>query len=301
MSLNLGYSLERIEQAHVVALGVENLMDVIVDLVECGCQRFTLFHRDWTEERKHERKRQGLGPADDADLSYFLKRLTRCFPGLSVKFIKSAEFADLSLLECRECIGDADLFVISPGNRAAVWSKANQIALTLGIPTVCVLVHADREGKVLWWTPENTSCLRCLVPEYFQVRKPSSPKGTHDGGLARVDFALTNAVAEQICLGVLSRGTADRFGTLLDALGDRQTLVVQNGPACTPHTEGQMRGWLGVAKDCDAYSGWQVAALRDPQRGEAPCPDCREFRGVRFVEGRDSKGRVLTFRCKNPA
>jgi hypothetical protein len=82
----------------------------------------------------------------------------------------------------------------------------------------------------------------------------------------------------------LTQGANNRFGQLIDALGQRQFVQVGLTPDFSVHGKDVIRDHLGVSRDCDAFFAWNSIALRDPDAGQLSCPDCEEYRGHRFVE-----------------
>jgi hypothetical protein len=108
--------------------------------------------------------------------------------------------------------------------------------------------------------------------EYFAKGNPNNAAGADIFALQILD-----GIAGMIVLALLTRGADNRYGRLIEQLGDRQFLQVKLDPAWTLGGKDVIREQLGIAPDCDAYLSFCTIARRDPDPG-GQCPDCKKFR-----------------------
>jgi hypothetical protein len=97
------------------------------------------------------------------------------------------------------------------------------------------------------------------------------------------DIAPLDAVAGTVIIGLLTEGTDTRYARIVEALGDRQVLPMRlDGASEQPDA---VRRLLGVPAGNEAYFGWTVAAIRDPDGGNLHCSECARHAGVRWEHG----------------
>jgi hypothetical protein len=86
-----------------------------------------------------------------------------------------------------------------------------------------------------------------------------------------------------LVVGLLTMGADNRYGKLIEQLGERNFLQVKIDPAWNFAGKDVVKEELGISDGTDAYFSFCTIARRDPDNGTAPCPDCERFRGHRFV------------------
>ena len=83
--------------------------------------------------------------------------------------------------------------------------------------------------------------------------------------------------------GSMRSGSDNRFGRLIDDLGDRNFLQLSTDPGFRIGGRDVIAEQLGISDQCDTHFAWNTIARRDPDHGRLPCPDCEEYRGHRFI------------------
>lgn len=115
---------------------------------------------------------------------------------------------------------------------------------------------------------------------------PGSGSTPTSDGCTILDISLMDAVAGQIVIGQLTQGSPNRYGRIIDELGDRNFLQVQNDSRFAWNGRSLFRDQLQVPPDNDRFYSWNTIARRDPS--PQPCPDCERYRNHRFVK-RDNR------------
>jgi hypothetical protein len=86
-----------------------------------------------------------------------------------------------------------------------------------------------------------------------------------------MDLHLVDAIAAQIAVGLLTRGADNRFGRLIDGLGDRQLLLVKIDPGLRFGGRDLFEERLGSDPCNFSFTTIALSRLRDPR-----CPDCAQ-------------------------
>ena len=193
------------------------------------------------------------------------------------------DFCELSPDEIEQYLGQSDLLIFGTdsfpaqarGNREAL--GLNKAAIWLG------LYQGARAGEIVYWVPGVTpACYRCICSAryraYTSVPAPQhrSPLPISSNGGTIFDLHLLDSIAGQIAVGILTRGSDDRFGRLIDQLGNRNFLQIKIDPAYTLGGKDIFRQYLG---DHPANFSFTTIALQ--QEPEATCHDCQRFRQER--------------------
>ena len=157
----------------------------------------------------------------------------------------------------------------------------NELSLQFGVPAVFAGLFAGAKGgEVVFVVPGKTPCFRCLVRNRYAVHES---RGAGPGidppsdGATVFDDALIDVVAGHLALGLLTRGAENRFGRLVDSLGDRNYVRLKVDPDDRWRGRDVVREKLEVPLENDAFFAWSAAALRDPDGGRLPCPDCDRY------------------------
>lgn len=198
------------------------------------------------------------------------------------------DITTLSDEEVFTTFGETDLFIFATDSFQAQ-ARGNQIALLTNTPAIFAGVYqGGRGGEVVFWHPDLDCCFCCLCASRYAAQEKAKAAGrtldpTSEGATV-FDVQVVDAIVGHLALGLLTRGANNRFGQLIDALGPRQFVQVGLTPDFSVHGKDVIREHLGVSSDCDAFFAWNSIALRDPDEGQLPCPDCERYRGHRFVE-----------------
>ena len=275
--------VERLCAAHVAVVGVGGSVTLICDLERCGVQQFTLFDFDRVEPSNVTRQDHDSTDIGFRKVAAVAERLHEVNPAVRVREIV-ADICELTPAEIAFHFRNVDLLIMATDSFAAQ-AKGNEIALMLGIPAVFVgLYQGGVGGEVAFWHPELLACFRCLCAERYAAHDaPQQPSITSDGA-SILDIRLVDGIAAMIAVGLLTRGAENRYGRLIDELGDRQFIQVSCSPEFRINGRDPIRGRLRVPEDELSYFAWNAVALSDPDRAQLPCPDCERYRGHRFVQ-----------------
>jgi len=271
----------RMKAARAVIVGVGGSVSLIENLVRSGLGQVTLIDPDRVELSNLARQGhffEHLGQPKVEAAECILRRIN---PELPVE-THEKDFTALSDDEIEPIIRDADLLVLAT-DRFAAQARGNQVALKYGIPAVFIgLYQGGLGGEISFWHPGLDSCHRCLCSRRYEAQARAKEVGQSldppSTGATVFDLAFLDSIVGMLCVGLLTRGADNRFGRLIDSLGDRNFLQVQIDPTFRVRGEEVVRKHLGVPAECDTFFAWNTIARRNPQRVQ-PCPDCVQFRG----------------------
>lgn len=274
--------VDRIRNATVAVIGTGGSAGLLGSLARCGVRSFVLFDPDVVGPENIAR--QEHSPAEIGRHKVFAAAnlIRQIEPDARVLPVPR-DFLTFADDEVDALIGDADL-IIAAADKFAVAARVNELALRLQIAALWIGLYAGGvAGEIAFWHSEIAACLRCLMPKRYEAQARARLAGesldpTSDG-CTIFDVTLLDSIAGQLALGLLTRGSDNRHGRLIDALGDRNLLQVQLDPDWTFRGRPLVREQLGVSDDNQQFFSWCTIARRDPDGGQPPCPDCRRFRG----------------------
>lgn len=171
--------------------------------------------------------------------------------------------------------GESDLVIIATDDFNAN-AYANAEAMRRGTPILNVsLYEGGGAGEIIYFVPKITpACCRCIAKNRYAYYAKGHATRTPSDGATIFDLRMVDAVAGQIALGILTRGKDNRYGTLIEQLGDRNLIQIRNDPA-----------WLlGGKKDIfrahlgDSPANFSFTSICLPMAPEPDCPDCRLLR-----------------------
>jgi molybdopterin/thiamine biosynthesis adenylyltransferase len=201
------------------------------------------------------------------------------------------DFTAMTEPEVDANFGDTDLFVFATDSFAAQ-AFGNTVALRLRKPALWVgLYPGGRAGELIFWHEELAACFRCLCRRRYEAHAGNGRERATSAGATIFDIELIDALAGMLAVGLLTRGAENRYGRLIDELGDRNFLQVKIDPAWTLQGRDVVREHLGIDADCEAYASFCTIARSDPDGGEPPCPDCVRYRGRKAAA---DEGSMLT-------
>src|SRR5207245_2136768 len=134
-------------------------------------------------------------------------------------------------------------------------------------------------GEVVWWLPHVASCYRCLCSERYKAFEQGKMIDQVSDGADILAVQFLDSLTAMIVIAILTRGSDNRYGRLIDELGNRNFLQVKIDPSWTIGGVDPVAKYLGVHKDSNAYIGFSTVARRDPDAG-GTCPDCQKYRPV---------------------
>jgi len=195
----------------------------------------------------------------------------------------------LSANEKQSVFAGSDLVLGLTDNHAAQ-SAANALAIQHGCEFMSVGIYPGGQGgEIFRMGNDDPACYREMFPHRFVQHEAANVAGksldpTSDGAPVSVG-TLIDSIACDVALGMLTTGADNRYGRLMEQLGDRQLLVIKIDPAWeTSPGRDLVRNELGIDPVNPfyfAYSTIAMAAASDSIR--EPCPDCKKHRGS-FVD-----------------
>lgn len=269
----------RMRDSHVAIVGVGGAANLATALGRSGLGKITLIDPDTVSALNLVRQEYGrtdVGKNKVDALCYQLKQISidiHCTP-------LARDVTSFSAEETDRLLGDVDLIVSTTDsfsaqswvNRAAL--KYRKVALWPGV------YEGGLGGEIVFWYP-GLPCYRCLVPGRYKAQQQARAEGRSldppSDGTTIFEDGFIDVVTGQLVLGLLTRGAENRYGRLIEKLGDRNFLHVKLDPDYRWNGRDVIREQLGIPEDNDRFFAWNIAARRDPDGGNPPCPDCVEF------------------------
>lgn len=262
----------------VTIVGVGGGASLIRNLVRCGVRRFRLIDFDRVGEENICRQEVMIDQVGAFKVHSLADEMARINPEVEVQRY-AFDFLTFDDDDVREYLGDTDLFIFATDTHAAQ-ARGNQVALMLNKPAVFIGVYEGGiGGEVFFWRPGLASCHRCCCSGRYDAQEVDSFDPPSDSATV-LDIGIVDSIAGHIIIGLLTAGADNRFGRLIEKLGDRQFLQVILDPDWTFDGENVVRRVLEIPESNDAFFSFCTAARRDPDPG-GDCPDCRRFRKVR--------------------
>lgn len=271
--------------ATVTGIGAGGSANLICNLARTGVRAFQLVDFDTVSESNIARQEHHPDQIGRSKVLAVADAIRRINPAAQVLPI-NRDFLKLTDREADQFFQQTDLFIFAADN-FAVSARGNQIALRLNKPALWIgLYPQGHAGEVVFWHPGLDACFRCLCSKRYEVQAQAHEAGQRldpsSDGCTIFDISLVDAIAGQIAVGLLTTGSPNRYGRIIDELGDRNFLQVQNDSQFAWNGRSLFREQLQVPPDNDRFYSWNTIARRDPS--PQPCPDCERFRGHRFVE-----------------
>ena len=278
--------IDKMQNSTVTIVGGGGAADLAANLVRCGVGRLNIIEFDTVTAANIAR--QGFHGDEIGRLKAeaLAARLLRINEDLQVNCVPR-NFLDMTDEEIDAELGDTALFVFATDSFPAQ-ARGNEVALRLNKPAIWIGLYAGAgAGEIVWWARHVDACFRCLLSKRYEAQAQAAEKGKSldppSDGCTIFDVSLLDSIAGELAVGLLTRGSNNRFGRLVDQLGDRNFIQVQLDPSWTLNGHNVVREKLGVAEDCRAFFAWNTIILADPDHGQLPCPDCERFRGHTFA------------------
>lgn len=269
----------------VTIVGAGGSAPLIENLTRCGVQNWKLVDPDIIENANISR--QGHAPADIG--MYKVDAVAQkiwainedahvdCYP---------IDFTSLDDKEVQELFGDTDLFIFATDSFAAQ-ARGNEVALMVGTAAIWIgLYQGGLGGEVVFWHPGLDCCFRCLCSNRYKAQAAANEAGRDldppSTGATIFDIQFLDSIAGHLSLGLLTRGSENRFGRLIDELGLRQFIQVGLSPDFRINNTDVIRKHLHVGDACPAVFAWNAICLSDPDQGNVYCPDCERYRETKF-------------------
>jgi len=258
----------------VTILGAGASVGLILDLTRCGVIHWQLVDPDRVGVENMQRQGHDPSNVGQAKVDAVQARILDINPTAIVETVPH-DVIDWTTQETHELFARTDLFIAATDSFPAQ-AFVNQMALRLNVPAVFIGLYAGGLGaEVVWIDPARLDCcFRCLCSGRYEAQQTALSGGE----------SLADAVAGQLVVGLLTQGAENRYGRLIEQLGDRQFLQFSLSPDFAVNGRDIVREKLRVPQDATSYFAWNSLAIADPDNGQLPCPDCEQLRGHAFEE-----------------
>jgi molybdopterin/thiamine biosynthesis adenylyltransferase len=274
------------QRAHVTAFGAGASTTLLGNLARCGIEQFTLSDPDRIEPVNIARQ----GHREDQIGRFKVDAVAEMIRAINPRAEVTTLPMDCTVIsdaEIEENFSGTDLFLFLT-DRFTAQAWGNTLALRFGTPALWGGLYAGGfGGEIIFWHAEIDACFRCLCSKRYQAHAAAEETTSLDpssDGATIFDVAFLDAVAGMVALGLLTRGSDNRFGRLIDDLGDRNFLQLSTDPGFRIAGRDVIAEQLGISDQCDTYFAWNTIARRDPDGGQLYCSDCERYRGHRFEE-----------------
>lgn len=291
--LETAMEIPRLQASQIAIIGAGGSADLICNLTRCGIQDWILFDYDRVAPSNITRQGHFSDQIGEPKVSAVEESIRRINPDANVVCFVD-DFTSLDDAIVQTVLSHTDLFIFATDSFKCQ-ARGNEVALLMNTPAVWVGLYPGGEGgEVAFWHSDLDCCWRCLCCNRYEAQGKAAAMGTSadptSAGATIFDIQFLDAIAGQLVVGLLTRGSNNRFGRLIDELGDRQFVQAKIAPEFTVNGRDIVREQLGIVTDCDRYIAWNTIARRDPDHGQLFCPDCEKYRGHKFVEVSSEKG-----------
>ncbi len=274
---------DHLRASHVAVVGVGGSSHFITNLARCGVTQFTLVDPDRVESPNVARQGFRQDQVGLRKVSGAAAAIRSISPAATIHELP-IDFTTLDDDGVKKAFAGVNLFVFATDSFAAQ-ARGNQVALALGVPAVWIGLFAGGfGGEVVFWHEGITSCFRCLLSNRYTAQEKARTENRRldppSDGVTILDTDFVDAIAGHVALGLLTRGADNRFGRLIDTLGQRNYLLVKIDPQHRTAGRDIVREQLGIAETAEAFFGWTTAAMSDPTAGKEVCQDCAKYREV---------------------
>ena len=289
MSLDYGrimhaVDVPKLRKSHVAVVGTGASATLVESLVRTGCGRLTLIDPDTVGEENLVRQQFSRSDIGQPKVAALKRTILAIDPECEVR-AEQADLLELDPAALNHLFSTASL-IIATTDRFVAQARVNEIALSRRIPAIWPGVYrGGLAGEIVFWR-EGLPCYRCLLPSRYRDHEQLGTDGPAldppSDGATIFDHSFIDCIAGMIALGLLTRGSRNRFGTLIEELGDRNFIHVKLDPTYLWKGRDVTREQLGVANEVDTFFAWNTAVRRDPDRGKLHCPDCERLLGKKF-------------------
>jgi molybdopterin/thiamine biosynthesis adenylyltransferase len=269
----------------VTLVGAGASANLACNLARTGIQSMKLVDFDVVSDTNISRQEHHPDQIGRPKVEALADAIHRINPAARVESI-NRDFLTLTDCEADQLFRQTDLFIFA-ADKFAVAARGNELALLMNKRAVWIGLYANGQaGEIVFWHRRLDSCLRCLLSNRYEAHARAKDSRQRldpsSDGCTIFDISLIDAIAGQIVIGQLTQGSPNRYGRIIDELGDRNFIQIQNDSQFAWNGRPLFRDQLQVPPDNDRFYSWNTIARRDPS--PQPCPDCERFRGHRFVE-----------------
>ncbi|HUY90317.1 MAG TPA: ThiF family adenylyltransferase [Pirellulales bacterium] len=267
--------------ACVAVFGAGGSAGLVCNLARSGVSRFKLFDFDRISPANVARQQHDATDVGRSKVAALADAIRRINPDAMVEVTKDS-FLDMADDELAAHMAECDLLIFAT-DRFEAQARGNELALEYSVPALWIGLYAGgTAGEIIFWHPGIDACFRCLCAKRYEAQAVASNEQRSldpaSDGCTIFDVALLDAIVGMLAIGLLTRGSDNRFGRLIDELGDRNFLQVQLDPSWDFNGSSPVRKYLGVAADNEAFFAWNSIVRADPDHGVPPCDDCERFR-----------------------
>jgi molybdopterin/thiamine biosynthesis adenylyltransferase len=271
---------ERLADSHVLQVGVGGGAQLAMNLARSGVGLFTLIDPDVVSEANLARQQFRHADVGRPKALVVAEAITAINPAAAIQpiLLDVCGLPDFVVASLHLTMPD---LLLAMTDHFPAQAKVNELSLQFGVPAVFAGLFAGAKGgEVAFVVPGETPCFRCLARNRYaahEARGAGTAIDPPSDGATVFDDALIDVVAGHLALGLLTRGAPNRLGRLVDTLGDRNYIRLKVDPDDRWHGRDVVREKLQVPAGNDAFFAWSSAALRDPDGGRLPCPDCERY------------------------
>ena len=268
----------------VTIVGIGGGLFLALSLIHSGIRRFRIVDLDTVDDVNL--CRQFFTQADIGRLKVEAAKeaLLAVDPDAEIE-IFPLDVTKLSEDEKKAIFAGSDLVLGLTDNHAAQ-STTSRLAIQHGCEFMSVGIYPTGQGgEIFRMRQKDPACYREMFPHRFDQHESANAAGksldpTSDGAPISVG-TLVDSIAIDIALGMLTTGADNRYGRLMEQLGDRQLLVVKIDPAWeTSPGRDLIRDELGIDQENPFYVAYNTIAMSAASDSIAkPCHDCRKYRG----------------------
>jgi hypothetical protein len=270
----------RLLRSHVVQVGVGGGAQLAMNLARSGVGQFTLIDPDVVSESNLARQQFQHADVGRPKAIVVAEAIKAINPAAAVRPIirDVCGLSEPEVVLLRLSMSD---LLLAMTDHFPAQARVNELSLLLGVPAIFAGLFAGaRGGEVAFVIPGKTPCFRCLVRNRYAAHEAKGGGKAIDppsDGATVFDDALIDIVAGHLALGLITRGSDNRLGRLVESLGGRNYVRLKVDPDDRWHGRDVVREKLEIPPGNDAFFAWSSAALRDPDGGRLPCPDCDRY------------------------
>ncbi len=260
-------NVEKMQQSHVTIIGGGYWLGTA--LVRCGLGAVTFDNFDRVNASNPARQDFFITDLGRYKVEAAACDLRRINPDVDVTCL-TRDFCSISPGEFDAYFGHTDLFVFATDFFPAQ-ARGNAEMLRLGKPALWIgLYRGGRAGEIVYYVPGLTqACYRCICASRYQAFTSGVAPHTSSAGGTIFDLHLVDSIAGQIATGILTRGSDNRIGRLIDKLNQRNLLQVKSDPDYRMGERDIFGQYLGHHP-----ANFSFTTIALPMERDAQCPDC---------------------------
>lgn len=258
--------IEVMSQSHVTIVG--GAVGIAKDLVRSGLGALTLIDYDRIDASNPSRQDFNLTDLGRLKTEATARDIRQVSPEIDVEVL-NVDFCSLSHEQAEEHFAHTDLFIFATDFFPAQ-ARGSIVALQLEKSAIWIgLYLAGKAGEIIHHVPGLTpACFRCIAGTRYAAFPQGRTKISSDGGTI-FDLHFVDAIAGSLAVGILTRGSDNRMGKLIEQLGDRNLLQMKMDPEYTLGGKDIFKNYLG-----DNPANFSFTTIALSMEREPGCPDC---------------------------